>query len=80
MLSAGVTNLQYVAKSSAKKGHILFGESVCRTNGCNFLVTAKFYLEAAANGLQGGIYCHALKRKGLYGCADPWGQPEVTWF
>jgi len=77
MLSAVVKNLEYVAKSSAQKGHILFGENVCCINGRSFLVTANFYLEAAANGGKGGIYCHVLNGEGFYDPADSWGQPEV---
>ena len=76
MLSAGVKNLDYVAKSSVQKGHILFGESVCGIYGRSFLVTANFFLEAAANGGKGSTYCHVLKGEGLYDPADPWGQPK----
>lgn len=76
MLFAGVKNLEYVAKSSMQKGHILFGESVCGMYGRSFLVTANFFLEAAANGGKGSTYCHVLKGQGLYDPADPWRQPK----
>jgi len=76
MLSAGVKNLEYVAKSSMQTGHILFGESVCGIYSRSFLVTTNFFLEAAANGGKGSTYCHVLKGEGLYDPADPWGQPK----
>ena len=76
MLSAGMKNLEYVAKSSMQKGHILFGEAICGIYGRSFLVTANFFLEAAANGGKGSTYCHVLTREGLYDPADPWGQPK----
>ena len=76
MLSAGLKNLEYVAKGSMQKGHILFGESVCGIYGRSFLVMANFFLEAAANGGKGSMYCHVLTGEGLYDPADPWGQPK----
>ena len=76
IVSAGVKNVEYVAKSSIQKGHILFGESVGGIYGRSFLVTAKFFLEAAASGGKGSMYCHVLKGEGLYDPADPWGQPK----
>ena len=76
VLSAGMKNLEYVAKSSVQKGHILFGESVCGIYGRSFLVTANLFLEAAANGGKGSTYCHVLTGEGLYDPADPWGQPK----
>jgi len=76
VLSAGMKNLEYVAKSSVQKGHILFGESVCGIYGRSFLVTANLFLEAAANGGKGSTCCHVLTGEGLYDPADPWGQPK----
>ncbi len=76
MLSAGMKNLEYVAKSSMQKGHILFGESICGIYGRTFLVTANFFLEATANGGKGSTYCHVLTGEGLHDPADPWGQPK----
>ncbi|KAL0024009.1 hypothetical protein WJX77_008217 [Trebouxia sp. C0004] len=73
---AGMKNLEYVAKSSMQKGHILFGESVCGIYDRSFLVTANLFLEAAANGGKGCTYCHVLTGEGLYDPADPWGQPK----
>ena len=76
IVSAGMKNLEDVAKSSMQKGHILFGESVGGIYGRSFLVTANFFLEAAANGGKGSTYCHVLKGEGLHDPADPWGQPK----
>ncbi|KAL0038259.1 hypothetical protein WJX79_010448 [Trebouxia sp. C0005] len=73
---SGVKNLEYVARSSMQKGHTLFGESVCGIYGRSFLVTANFFLEAAAHGGKGSTCCHVLTGEGLYDPADPWGQPK----
>ncbi|DBA96720.1 TPA: hypothetical protein ACH3X1_015562 [Trebouxia sp. C0004] len=73
MHSASVTNLEYVARSSAQKGHILFVQSICSVHNRSFQM-AKFYLEAAANGGKGHTYCHVLKEEGFCDPADPWGE------